>query len=158
MLVVQGCGCGQLEPAESWQALPASCATVTPGNVNPTAPTVEMKERQKHPTRKTRVPDALRHDMFGSSYHQGPTYCFHGHLTVSIRRTEGWGGIISYIPIFLDSLSWISRRLYPSSPVWFTTCFKIPHVYYIYRCILFTCIYIVYDYFHVEQNSCERGL
>lgn len=49
--MVQGCGCSRLELAESWQALPASCATVTPGNVNPTAPIVEM-ERQKHPEEK----------------------------------------------------------------------------------------------------------
>ena len=65
---------------ESWQALPASCATVTPGNINPTAPTAEMKERQKHPAGKARVPDARSHHMLGSSYHQSPTYSFHGHL------------------------------------------------------------------------------
>lgn len=48
---------------ESWQALPASCATITPGNINPTAPTAEMKERQKHPAGKARVPDARSHHM-----------------------------------------------------------------------------------------------
>lgn len=115
---------------ESWQALPASCATVTPGNINPTAPTAEMKERQKHPAGKARVPDPRSHHMLGSSYHQSPTYRFHGHLC-PLSQLEGLNdkGIISYSSIFLDTLSWGSHELNSSCPIWFTACFKIPRVY-----------------------------